>query len=142
MPFGAFFQTGDSINYDAEDAYLGYSNAYGLFATLKPNKRLNLGVDFSKQTFWEKRGGGEVWDYNVVRLRTTYQVSKPLSVRAIVDYNHYYKEIFGSFLVSWVLRPGTVVFAGFDNNYLRDSLGRYARDNYNVFLKFSYWWRA
>ena len=142
MPFGLFFQTGDSINYDPDDAFLGYSNAYGLYVNFKPSKRLNLGFDLSKQTFWEKWGGGELWDYNVVRMRTTYQVSKPLSVRAIVDYNHFYKEIFGSFLVSWVLRPGTVIFVGFDNNYLRDSLGRYARDNYNVFVKFSYWWRV
>ncbi|MCJ7588121.1 MAG: hypothetical protein MUQ00_09520, partial [Candidatus Aminicenantes bacterium] len=75
-------------------------------------------------------------------MRTTYQLSKPLSLRAIVDYNHYYKEIFGSFLISWVLKPGTVFFLGVDNNYLRDELGRYSRNNYNVFLKFSYWWRV
>lgn len=142
MPFGLFFQTGDSINYDPEDAFLGYSNAYGLYASFKPSQRLNLGFDLSKQTFWEKWGGDELWDYNVARMKTTYQISKPLSVRAIVDYNHFYKEIFGSFLVSWVLKPGTVIFVGFDNNYLRDPLGRYARDNYNVFLKFSYWWRV
>ena len=142
MPFGFFFQTGDSINYDPEDAFLGTSNAYGLFVNFKPSKRLNLGFDLSKQTFWEKWGGKELWDYNVVRMRTTYQISKPLSLRAIVDYNHYYKEIFGSFLISWVLKPGTVFFLGVDNNYLRDELGRYSRDNYNVFLKFSYWWRV
>jgi hypothetical protein len=34
-----------------------------------------------------------------------------------------------------------VFFLGFDNNYLRDASGRFLRDNYNVFLKFSYWWR-
>ena len=142
MPFGFFFQTGDSINYDPEDAFLGTSNAYGLFVNFKPSKRLNLGFDLSKQTFWEKAGGKELWDYNVVRMRTVYQLSKPLSLRAIVDYNHYYKEIFGSFLISWVLKPGTVFFLGVDNNYLRDELGRYSRNNYNVFLKFSYWWRV
>jgi len=142
MPFGFFFMTGDSINYDPEDAFLGASNAYGLFVNFKPSKRLNLGFDLSKQTFWEKAGGKEIWDYNVVRMRTVYQLSKPLSLRAIVDYNHYYKEIFGSFLISWVLKPGTVFFLGVDNNYLRDELGRYSRDNYNVFLKFSYWWRV
>jgi hypothetical protein len=40
-----------------------------------------------------------------------------------------------------VLRPGTVFFLGFDNNYLRDAAGRLVQDNYNVFVKFSYWWR-
>ena len=141
MPFGFFFKTGDDINYDSDDAFLGYSNTYGLFVNFKPSKRLQMGADFSKQTFWRSAGGERLWDYNVVRQRTTYQLSKTISFRAIVDYNFFYKEAFGSLLVSWVLRPGTVFFLGFDNNYLRDSTGHLIRDNYNVFLKFSYWWR-
>ena len=46
-----------------------------------------------------------------------------------------------SFLVSDVLRPGTVFFVGLDSHYDRNELGRYLRRDYNVFLKFSYWWR-
>jgi hypothetical protein len=141
MPFNLFFETGDSINYDPDEAFLGYSNSYGVSLTVKPSKRLQLGTDFSKQTFWRSAGGERLWDYNLVRERVTYQFSKTLSFRAIVDYNFFYKEAFGSLLASWVLRPGTVFFIGFDNNYLRDELGHLIRDNYNVFLKFSYWWR-
>jgi hypothetical protein len=141
MPFGFFFQTGDEINYDPEDAFLGYSNSYGVSLTLKPNKRLQLGTDFSKQTFWRTAGGEQLWDYNLVREKVTYQVSKTLAFRAIVDYNFFYEEAFGSLLVSWVLRPGTLFYLGVDNNYLRDAYGRLIRDNYNVFVKFSYWWR-
>lgn len=141
MPINFFFETGDSINYDPDDAFLGYSNTYGLFVNFKPSSRLQLGVDFSKQTFWRSAGGEPLWDYNVVRQRTTYQLSKTLSFRAIVDYNFFYKEAFGSLLASWVLRPGTVFFLGFDNNYLRDEFGHLLQDNYNVFIKFSYWWR-
>ena len=141
MPFNVYFETGDSINYDPDDAFLGYSNTYGVSLTVKPNKRLQLGTDFSKQTFWRSAGGERLWDYNLVRERATYQFSKTLSFRAIVDYNFFYKEAFGSLLASWVLRPGTVFFLGFDNNYLRDELGHLIRDNYNIFLKFSYWWR-
>jgi hypothetical protein len=141
MPVAVFFETGDSINYDPEDAFLGYSNTYGVSLTLKPSKRLQLGTDFSKQTFWRSAGGERLWDYNVVREKATYQVSKTLSFRAIVDYNFFYKQAFGSLLASWVLRPGTVFFLGFDNNYLRDAFGHLAQENYNVFVKFSYWWR-
>jgi hypothetical protein len=141
MPFGVFFQTGGEINYDPDDAFLGYSNTYGLFVNFKPSMRLQLGLDFSKQTFWRSAGGERLWDYNVLRQRTTYQLSKTLSFRGIVDYNFFYGEAFGSLLVSWVLRPGTVFFLGFDNNYLRDEFGHLLQDNYNVFIKFSYWWR-
>lgn len=141
LPFGIYFSTGHSIFYDPDDPYLGWSNAYGLFFNLKPNKRLQMAVDFSKQTFWKKRGGEQVFDYNAVRQRTTYQISKTLSLRAIVDYNHFNKEIYGSFLVSWILKPGTVFFLGIDNNLLREESGRYAQTDYSVFMKFSYWWR-
>jgi len=142
MPFGFFFETGDSINYDPDDAFLGTSNTYGLSATVKPSKRLQLGVDLSKQTFWRSAGGERLWDYNVIRQKTTYQVSKTLSFRAIVDYNFFYDRAFGSLLASWVLRPGTVFFLGVDNNYLRDEFGSLIHENYSVFIKFSYWLRT
>lgn len=141
LPFGFYFQTGDSIFYDPDDPFLGWSNVYGLFVNLKPNKRLQMAIDFSKQTFWEERGGEQLFDYNVIRQRTTFQISKTLSLRAIVDYNHFYKEIYGSFLVSYILKPGTVFFLGIDNDLLRDDFGKYRRQNYSIFLKFSYWWR-
>ena len=141
LPFNLFFITGKSINYDLEDAFLGYSNQYGLTMTFKPSKRLQVGTDFSKETFWRKWGGERLWDYNVVRVRTTYQLSKQLSLRAIVDYNHFYKQIFGSFLVSYVLRPGSLFYLGFDSNYNRTAFRHYDRKNYSVFVKFSYWLR-
>lgn len=142
LPFYGFFQTGDAINYDPDDPFRGWSDSYGLGMTLKPSKRLQLGVDLSKETFWRSLGGERLWDYNVVRQRTTYQISKALSLRAIVDYNHFYKQWFGSFLVSYVPRPGTVFFLGLDSNYFRNPSGHYGRENYSVFLKFSYWWRV
>jgi len=141
LPFGFYFQTGDSIYYDQDPPFLGWSNIYMFYFNIKPSKRLQMFIDFRKQTFWERRGGAVAYDYNVIRQRTTYQISKTLSLRAIVDYNHYDKEIYGSFLVSWILRPGTVFFFGVDNNYLRNEVGRYTQDNYSLFVKFSYWWR-
>ena len=141
LPFGFYFRTGNSIFYDPDDPFLGWSNTYGLYFNVKPNKRLQMSVDFSKETFWEERGGGQIYDFNAVRQRTTYQLSKTLSLRAIVDYYHEDNEIYGSFLVSWILRPGTVFFFGVDSNYLKGGSGRYGQDNYSIFIKFSYWWR-
>jgi hypothetical protein len=142
LPFQIYFSLGDAINYDPSDPFLGWSIGYGAGLSFKPNRQLLLGVDLAKETFWEKRGGGRLWDYNVIRQRTNYQISRTLSLRAIVDYNHFYKQFFGSFLVSYVLRPGTLFYFGFDSNYLRGDFGKYMRQNYSVFLKFSYWWRV
>ncbi len=141
LPFDFYFVTGNSINYDPEDPFLGYSNQYGLSLNFKPSRRLQIGTDFSKETFWAKWGGNRLWDYNVVRLRTTYQASKKLALRAILDYNHFYKQIFGSVLASYVVGPGTLIYAGFDSNYDRNEFRRYDRKNYSVYLKFSYWLR-
>jgi hypothetical protein len=141
LPFGLYFETGESIYYDPDDPYLGWSNVYGLYFSIKPNKRLRLSTNFSKQTFWKEWGGEQVFDYNVIRQMATYQISKTLALRAIVDYNHFYKEVYGSFLLSYVYRPGTVFFFGVDNDLLRDEFGKYRGKSYSVFVKFSYWWR-
>jgi hypothetical protein len=141
LPFGFHFQTGQSIFYDPDDPFLGWTNIYDLSMTLKPSKRLRVGLSFSKQTFWEERGGKQVFDFNVIRQRTTFQLSKSFSLRAIIDYNHFDKEMYGSFLISYVYRPGTVFFFGIDNNLVRENGGVYGQKNYSIFLKFSYWWR-
>jgi hypothetical protein len=141
MPFFLFGQVGDEINYDPDDPYLGWAVTFGVGANFKPSNRLQVGIDYSHSTFWREAGGKKEWDYDVVHTRTTYQLTKSLSLRAILDYNHYYREIFGSFLVSFILRPGTVFFVGYDSNYDRPGLGPYARRDYSVFVKFSYWWR-
>ncbi len=141
LPFGFYFRLGQSIYYDPDDPFLGWSHVYGLFVNLKPSKRLQMAISLDKQTFWEERGGKRVFDYNVIRNRTTYQFSKTLSLRAIIDYNHYYKEVYGSLLFSYILKPGTVFFFGVDNDFVRDDFGHYKRENYSIFVKFSYWWR-
>jgi hypothetical protein len=141
LPFGFILATGDSVFYDPDDPFLGYSNVYGAFFTLKPSNRIQIGVEYTKQTFWREWGGEEIYDYNVLRNRVTYQLTKALSLRAIVDYNHFYKTLYASFLFSYVYRPGTLFFFGVDNDVFRNELGHYVNDNYSVFVKFSYWHR-
>ncbi len=141
LPFGILFRAGQSIFYDSDDPFLGWSNTYELFFNVKPNKRLQIAVNFRKQTFRKERGREQIYDFNVVRQRTTYQISKTLSLRAILDYYHADQEIYGSFLVSWILRPGTVFFFGVDNNLMKGEAGKYGQTDYSIFIKFSYWWR-
>ena len=141
VPFTLFSEIGDSINYDTADAFRGWGVTYGIGTNFKPSTRLQLEFDFSKITFWRTQGGERLWDYNVIHTRTAYQLSKSLSLRAIIDYNLFYKQVFGSVLFSYVLRPGTVFFLGYDSNYNQNTFGHYDRNNYNIFLKFSYWWR-
>jgi hypothetical protein len=51
LPFGFYFRTGHRVFYDPDDPFLGWSNTYGLYFNIKPNKRLQMSMDFSKETF-------------------------------------------------------------------------------------------
>ncbi|MFQ6081884.1 MAG: DUF5916 domain-containing protein [Candidatus Aminicenantia bacterium] len=140
VEFGGYFSLGDMINYDPDDPFLGWNHSLGIFANFKPSTRLQIEINYNKSTFWKERGRKQLWDYNVIRQKITYQLSKTLSMRAIVDYNHFYKKIYGSFLVSYILRPGTVFFLGYDDTFVQEN-GVYGRTNRSLFIKFSYWWR-
>lgn len=131
---------GEGILYDPENPYLGWNFLSYIWTQFKPTERIRLGVSYQKYTFWKERGGELVLDYNVLRGKTEYQLHKNLSARLIVDYNHYYKGIYGSFLLSWILKPGIVFFAGYDSNFEK-AFGNYKKSTGNFFLKFSYWWR-
>ncbi len=141
LPFGFYFRSGDAVYYDPDDPLAGRRNDFQLYFTLKPNKRLQLGLQFQKQAFWDGESKERLYDYNVARLSTTYQLSREISLRAIADYNHYQRRVYGSLLFSYVPHPGTVFFLGFDQRMQRDEFGKYDRQSYSVFAKFSYWWR-
>jgi hypothetical protein len=55
----------------------------------------------------------------------TLQVSKTLSLSAIVDSNFFDKDVFGSLLMSNVLRPGMVFFLRIDSDYLKNEFEKY-----------------
>ena len=141
VEFGTCVWIGDGIMYDPKNPYLGWSTRVKSWVNFKPFTQLQFRIDYNKNTFWEKRGGELVYDYNILRLMATYQITKEISARAIMDYNHYNKKIYGSFLLSYVLRPGTVVFLGYDDNLQKEEFGSYERTNRSFFVKFSYWWR-
>jgi len=136
----AGMRLGEGILYDPENPYLGWNLSSFLWTQFKPMERVRLGVSYQKYEFWKERGGEVVIDYNVWRGKAEYQLHKNLSTRVILDYNHYYKELYGSFLLSWILKPGIVFFAGYDSKYEKME-GIYRKSSGNIFVKFSYWWR-
>ncbi|MBU1473981.1 MAG: hypothetical protein KJ768_03815, partial [Acidobacteria bacterium] len=56
MPFGFYLETGESVWYDEDNPSLGWANTYGMFAIFKPSRRIRVGVEFTKQTFWGRLG--------------------------------------------------------------------------------------
>jgi hypothetical protein len=134
------YSFGDGIKYE-DDPYLGYKTSLGLTLTLKPLTNLRLFYDFKKIKFYKERGGEIDYDINIISQRINYQISRPLSLRLITDYDDYDGELYNSILLSYEYRPGTVFYLGIDDNQEKGESGIFRRTGRYYFIKFSYWWR-
>ena len=131
---------GDGVYYE-ENPYLGYLVSYGFRATFKPLTNLRIFYNFNNNTFYDERGGDQIYRINILSQRINYQLSRSLSLRLITDYNDYYGDFYGSILLSYEYRPGTVFYVGMDTSQIKDDLGIFREESQYYFIKFSYWWR-
>ena len=65
-------------------------------------------VDFDRRDT-----GADVYELTLVNTRTTYQFSRHLFARAIVQYDSSRDRVLTDLLGSYELRPGTVLFVGY-----------------------------
>ena len=75
-----------------------------------------MSYSLGNDKFSKSRGGEAVYTVNIISQRINYQISRPLSVRLITDYNDYYRTIYLSALLSYEYRPGTVFYLGVEDN--------------------------
>jgi len=135
------YSFGDEIKYE-DNPYLGYKTSLGLTITLKPLTNLRLFYDLKSDDFYRVKGGEKDYEINIISQRINYQISRPLSLRLITDYNDYDGELYTSILLGYELRPGTVFYFGIDDNQQRGESGILRREGRYYFIKFSYWWRT
>jgi hypothetical protein len=140
---------GDAIYYDEIDPFLGRSVNSGFGATFQPTGRFTESVDITRTVF-TRPGGENVYTVNLVNTRTTFQFTKSLAVRAIVQYDSNEDRVLTDFLGSYEPRPGTVVYAGYGSLYRQrayldgewvDNTGAYLTTRRGLFLKASYLYR-
>lgn len=132
---------GDGIYY-SEDPFLGYKSGWSAMVTFKPLSNVRFFTSYTNDEFFRTKGGERVYAVNILSERISLQISKPLSLRLITDWNDYYQKLYLSFLLSFQLNPGTVFYLGLDDNRERDPAGLLPSTGRYVFVKFSYWWRA
>jgi hypothetical protein len=103
--------------------------------------------------------GSTIFTNHILRSRVTYQFTRILSLRAIVDYERVRpdttlvdlddeQQLTGDVLVTWLLNPGTAVYVGYTDRYERfdpfDALSgreRLRSTGRQVFVKASYLFR-
>ena len=84
-----------------------------------------------------------------MRSYNTYQINKYLFLRAIAEYNTYYKRWTLDTLASFTYIPGTVVYIGYGSAFEQirwngmeyENSDRYLETKRGFFFKVSYLWR-
>jgi len=138
---------GRSIFYDPVSPYSGRERTYYAEVGVQATARLNQSVAFDRVEFDRLAGAGRVFTVNVLNTRTTYQVDRRLSLRAIVQYDSSRTRVLTDLLGSWELLPGTVAYLGYGSLIERrdwdgtdwiPGQGRYRTSARGLFLKASY----
>jgi uncharacterized protein DUF5916/cellulose/xylan binding protein with CBM9 domain len=104
---------GRSIFYDPVDPYSGRQRTYFLELGLQPTARLNQSVTYDRVAFDRASDGERVYTVNVLNTRTTFQIDRHFSARAIVQYDSSRHRVLTDFLASYELMPGTVAYVGY-----------------------------
>ena len=143
------FRRGRYIYYDPQAPFQGKGTRAELGLVFQPTVKINSQFAISYADFFRGADNKKVYDYMILRNRTTFQFNRNLFVRGIVEYNSYWKRMNIDFLASFTYIPGTVLYLGYGSVY--EKLGWNGReyvptDDYlqtrrSFFFKASYLWR-
>jgi hypothetical protein len=135
--------------YYSLDPYQGRSTRATANITFQPSDKLRSDFNYTLVDFSRKSDGERIYDYPIYWGRLTYQLNKYLSLRGILEYNEYKKEMLTDFLASFTYIPGTVVYVGYGS--LRDKVrfeegvplesDDFLETKRSFFFKMSYLWR-
>ena len=143
------FRRGGLIYYDPADPYQGYGNRAQFYAEFQPLEKLSFGISYAYVDFYRKSDRRRVYDYGIIRSRNTLQVNKYMFLRAIFEYNTFYRRLTTDGLISFTYIPGTVFHIGYGSAYEKlewdgreyiDSR-RFLETQRGFFFKVSYLWR-
>jgi Domain of unknown function (DUF5916) len=143
------FRRGGMIFYDPSDPYQGYGNQAQAYAGYQPTDKLSFGLSYTYVGFYRKSDRQKVYDYGIIRSRNTFQVNKYLFVRAIFEYNTFYRRLTTDGLISFTYIPGTVFHIGYGSAYEKlEWTGselvespHFLETQRGFFFKVSYLWR-
>ena len=140
-------ERGRSIFYDPVNPYLGRYRSYYTEMSLQPSARFNQTVTYDRVEFDRPSDGTREYTVNVLNTKTTFQLNRRFSVRALVQYDSSRQTVLTDFLGSWELLPGTVAYAGYgslierqdwDGQRFIPTAGAYRTTERGLFLKASY----
>jgi hypothetical protein len=138
LNLSASSQQGAAIYYDPDAPYQGYSHTYSANLAFQPSAKLSDSIGYSYASFDRAGTGERIYAVHVVNMNNVYQFTPQFLVRAIMQLDTSRRQIFGNFLASYELTPGTVVYLGYTSTLERPFYQPYQSMQHGFFFKASY----
>ncbi len=137
------------IYYDEKTPFQGEGINWSLGLLCQLNDQLKCGIDVTFADFYQKYTDRKMYEMSIYRSKTTYQLNKYLFIRAILEYNSYYRKLNGDFLASFTYIPGSVIQLGYGSVWRRETeenrrsnlLDQLEKRERSFFFKISYRFR-
>jgi hypothetical protein len=115
VSFDGHVQFGEGVNFDPARPGVGRSWQSQTGITVKPSNALSFEFSHIKSNLQDKRTGERLFNQDIFRNRTTYQLTRFNSVRAIFDYDTAQRQTGVSLLYAYTPRPNTALFVGYND---------------------------
>jgi hypothetical protein len=117
--------------------------------TLQPTAAWQTTLTVSKDRLRRYDTNLVAFDDNIASLRSTYQFTRFIFVRARVDYETIDSRVAGQFLFGWTPNPGTAFYVGYNDDLTRNGVNPFTgqfepgihRNGRTFFIKLSYLFR-
>ncbi len=138
LDINGFVQGGTGVNFFPAaglEPFEGNSRFVQIRATVRPTSQLRLDhtyiysrLDVPSRPSADVRPGGRIFANHLWRSRSTYQFTRRLSLRALVDYNAVLpdaalielqreKRLTGDLLATYLINPWTAIYVGYTDGY-------------------------
>ena len=121
--------------------------------SVRPVSSLQSQISLRTSRFTDPaNGNAEVFDVKIIRTQTTYQISNPLLVRNITEYDTFDGKFDFNLLITYRVNGGTVFYVGYDDHYRQEDQidqldeqffmsNNFRRTNRAIFTKLQYLFR-
>jgi hypothetical protein len=106
---------GDSIQYDPQNPSVGNNLSMEHRLLVRPSDRFLTEWTWLKSRLVDKRNENRLANQDIVRNRTTFQLTRNNAFRSIVEYDTSRRQLGISFLYSYVPRPNSALYFGYND---------------------------
>ncbi len=118
-------------------------------AEYKPVDPFRISLDYTKSQLTRNDNGEVAFDTNIFTLRSTYQFTRFIYIRARLDYESLSSQSAGQLLFGWNPSPGTAFYAGYNDSFTYNGFNpysgqyspRFERQGRTFFVRASYLFR-